>query len=86
MFLIVDFLVHQISGIIRLQIEIERIFSSIDKFKKMSFTKDKFGEVVSKSWYIDSRVCFKRPFNLVELTEKDLEFKEELEQFEGSFE
>jgi len=48
----------------------------INKFKKMSFTKDQFGEVVSKSWYNDSKVGSKWPFNLVELIEKDLTLKE----------
>jgi hypothetical protein len=41
---------------------------------------------VSKNWSNDSRIDCKPPSNLVELIEKDLNFEEELEKFESSFE
>jgi hypothetical protein len=41
---------------------------------------------VSKNWPSDSRDGCKLPFNLIELIQMDLGFKEELEEFEGSFE
>jgi len=41
---------------------------------------------VSKNWSNDSRIDSKPPSNLLELIEKDLNFEEELEKFECSFE
>ncbi len=40
---------------------------------------------MKKSWPNDPRIDCKPPFNLVELIEKDFDFKE-LKEFEGSFE
>jgi hypothetical protein len=40
---------------------------------------------VSKNWSNDPRIDCKSTFNLVELIEKDLNFEEELEEFESSF-
>jgi hypothetical protein len=40
---------------------------------------------VSKNYPNYPRIDCKSPSNLVELIEKDLDFEEELEKFEGSF-
>jgi len=40
---------------------------------------------VKKNWPNYPRIDCKPPFNLMELIEKGLDFKEELEEFEGSF-
>ncbi len=90
MFPIVDFLAHQILGIIGSQIEIEKVLSLVGiitnlrrcclkskKLKKLIF--------VSKNWLNDPKIDCKPPSNLVEMIKKDLDF-EELEEFVGSFE
>ncbi len=41
---------------------------------------------MNKSWPSDLIIDCKPPFNLVELIEKDFDFKEELKEFESSFE
>lgn len=41
---------------------------------------------VRKSWPNDFRIDCKSLSNLVELIEKDLDFEDDLEKFEGSFE
>jgi hypothetical protein len=41
---------------------------------------------VSKNWPSDPKVGCKSPSNLVELIQRDLDFEDELEEFEGSFE
>jgi hypothetical protein len=41
---------------------------------------------VNKNWSNDSRIDCKPPSNLVELIEKNLNFEEELQKIEGSFE
>jgi hypothetical protein len=41
---------------------------------------------MSKSWPSDPRVGYKSPSNLVELIQINLDFEDELEIFEGSFE
>ncbi len=40
---------------------------------------------MNKNWLNYCRIDCKPPSNLVELIEKDLDFEEELEEFEGSF-
>jgi hypothetical protein len=40
---------------------------------------------VNKNWSNDPRIDSKSTSNLVELIEKDLNFEEELEEFESSF-
>ncbi len=40
---------------------------------------------MNKNWPNYCRIDCKPPSNLVELIEKDLDFEEELEAFEGSF-
>ncbi len=41
---------------------------------------------MSKNWPSDPRVGYKSPSNLVELIQINLDFEDELEKFEGSFE
>ncbi len=41
---------------------------------------------MNKNWSNDSRIDCKPPSNLVELIEKNLNFEEELQKIEGSFE
>jgi hypothetical protein len=41
---------------------------------------------VNKNWPNDHRIRCKFPFNLVEFFEKDIDLKEELEEFEKDFE
>jgi len=41
---------------------------------------------MSKNWPSDPRVGNKSPSNLVELIQINLDFEDELENFEGSFE
>ncbi len=41
---------------------------------------------MSKKWPSDPRVGYKSPSNLVELIQINLDFEDELEKFEGSFE
>jgi hypothetical protein len=41
---------------------------------------------VSKNWFNDSRIDYRKPSNLVKLNGMDMKLEKELEKFEGSFE
>jgi hypothetical protein len=43
-------------------------------------------DICKKNWPNDFRVGCKSPSNLVEFLERDVDLKEELENFEGDFE
>jgi len=91
MFHIVGFLAWHILGIIKSQIETERIFFlawiltnikgchlQIQNLEKLIF--------VNKNWPNDLIIGYKSPSNLLEFLERDINLEEELEEFEGEFE
>jgi len=91
MFLIIGFLVRQILGIVRSQIETKLIFSLVGIFTNLRRCCLQLKNLenlifVSKNWLSDPRNGYKPPSNLIELIQIDLGFEEELEEFEGSFE
>ncbi len=86
-----SFCAKQILGIVGSQIEIEKIFSlariltSLRRCHLQSKFLDKL-IFVSKNWPHDPRISCKSPFSLANFIENDLNLKEELEEFEGTFE
>ncbi len=82
---------RQILGIPKLQIEIEHIFSLVgilDNLRRCHLHGDNLEILifVSKNWFNDSRVDYRRPSNLVKSIEMDMKLEKELEKFEESFE
>jgi hypothetical protein len=89
MFPIFAFLARQILGIVGSQIEIKRIFSFVDiltNIKKYHLQTNNLERLIfmSKYWPNDFRVG-SFPNNLVKLIKANVEWEEELEEFEGSF-
>ncbi len=91
MFPIIGFLACQILSIVGSQIETIRffpltcIFTNLNRCCLQSNNLEKM-IFVSKNWPSDPKVGCKSPSNLVELIQRDLDFEDELEEFEGSFE
>jgi hypothetical protein len=88
---IVGFLACQILNIVGSQIDTIRIFSLTCIFTNLSRCCLQSNNLeilifLNKNWPSDLRVCCKSPSNLVELIQRDLDFEEELEKFEGSLE
>ncbi len=52
----------------------------------LQYDKLKIQIFVNKNWPNDYKVDYKTPFNLVKLIEMDMEFEEQLKNFERSFE
>jgi hypothetical protein len=78
-------------GVVEFQIEIERIFSLVGIFtnlKRCHLQTKNLEKLIffNKNWLNDFRIGCKSPSNLVEFLEKDVDLKEELEEFEGEFE
>ncbi len=91
MFLKIGFLVCQIIGIVKSQIEIERFFSlmgTLTNIRRQHLQLNNLEKLIfmNKNWSSDRRVDWKSLCNLVEAIEKDLNLKEELKEFERVFE
>jgi hypothetical protein len=81
MFPIVGFLACQVLGIVRSQIETERIIFLMNILTNLTRC-----HLQSKNWPSDPRDECKLLSNLVELIQTYLGFEEEVEEFEGSLE
>ncbi len=73
------------------QIEIERIFSFtriLTNLKKCRLQIENLEKLIfiNKNWPNDPRIGWKSPSNLVKFLERDVDLKEEFEEFEGEFE
>ncbi len=91
MFLIVGFCAKQILGIIRSQIDIERIFFKtriLTSFKRCYLHLECLDKLifVKKNWPNDLRIRCKSHSSLIDIIEIDVNLDEELEEFEGAFE
>ncbi len=80
-----------IHGIVSSQIETKRIFSLAKIFtnlKRCPLQSNNLNKFIfyNKNWPSETRVGCNSPFNLRELIENDVAFKEELKQYEGEFE
>jgi len=89
MFFTIEFLAQHILGV-GSQIEIERIFSLVGiftNFRRCRLQTKNLKKLifVNKNWPNDHRIGCKSPFNLVEFFERDIDLKEELENFEDEF-
>jgi len=59
-------------------INLRKCHQQIENLKKLIF--------VNKNWLNDLKIRCKPPFNLVEFLKRDIDWEEELEEFEGEFE
>jgi len=78
-------------GLFGSQIEIKRILflaRMLTNLKRCCLQTKNLEKLmfVNKNWPNDPRIGYKSPSNLVEFLEKDVDLKEELEEFENEFE
>jgi hypothetical protein len=78
-------------GIVGSQIKIERIYTLVGiltNFRKCHWQIENLKKLifVNKNWFNDLKIGCKPPSNLVEFLKRDIDWEEELEEFEGEFE
>ncbi len=90
MFPTIGFCARQILGIVRSQIEMERIFSLVGIFinhKECHLQSKNLDNLifVNTNWPTDLRISYKSPSSLVELFEIHVDLEKDFEEFKRTF-